>query len=218
MTGRNSRLICLCVLVCTIVVCCSTAWSAEPADVGFVSLLNGKDLSSWNTEGNWIVEEDGVVALKPRPGERGWTRYKSYLWTEKQYEDFVFDLEFKLPRGGNSGVYMRVKDTTTGKGIEVQIRDSHGKEPPLHHHDCGGVIPIAAPSKEMAKPAGEWNRMIITYVGQSIRVELNGKKVVDLKPEDTRRTLPAEGHIGLQDHGVPLWIRNVRIKQLEGPQ
>jgi hypothetical protein len=219
MASRLPRRVGFVALSCAFFACAAAAWSAEPAaGDGFVPLLNGKDLGGWKTEGNWVVEEGGVVALKPRPGERGWTRYPMYLWTEKPYGDFVFDFEFKLPRGGNSGVYLRVADTTTGKGIEVQLRDSHGKPPPLHHHDCGGVIPIAAPSKDMAKPAGEWNRMAITYRGQAIRVDLNGETVVDLKPGDMKRTLPPKGHIGFQDHGAPIWIRNVRIQELATAQ
>ena len=61
---------------------------------GFVAMFNGKDLSGWNTTGNWVVERDNTITLKPRPGERGWTRYKDYLTTDRQYGDFVLDLEF----------------------------------------------------------------------------------------------------------------------------
>ena len=41
---------------------------------GFVEMFNGKDLTGWQTKGNWIVEKDNVITLKPRPGERGWQR------------------------------------------------------------------------------------------------------------------------------------------------
>ena len=45
----------------------------------WVNLFNGKDLSGWQTTGNWKVEEDGVLSLTPRPGEEGWQRYDAYL-------------------------------------------------------------------------------------------------------------------------------------------
>ena len=64
------------------------------AEEVFVPLLNGRDLSGWNTTGNWIVEEGGVVALHPRPGEHGWTRYGAYLTTARKYKDFILPLVF----------------------------------------------------------------------------------------------------------------------------
>ena len=74
---------------------------AENED-GFTTIYNGKDLTGFKTEGNWIPEADGVLAIKPREGERGWQRYGSYLWLEKQYADFTFSVDFKyqfVPHG-----------------------------------------------------------------------------------------------------------------------
>lgn len=180
-------------------------------------MFNGEDLSGWTTEGNWLVEEDGVLAIKPRPGETGWQRYDAYLWTEKKYDDFVLDLEYKHPKGGNSGVFVRVKDRTdpVDTGIEVQILDSYGKEK-LTAHDLGGVIGTQAPSQNMAKPAGEWNRMIVTCDENRMKVTLNGEQIIDLDLSDSAVSdRPMSGYIGLQDHGLPLWFRNIRIKELE---
>ncbi len=194
-----------------------------PADSGaqegddFKPLFNGKDLSGWQTKGNWLVKEGGVLAIEPRPGERGWQRYDAYLWAEKEYKDFALDLEFKIPKKGNSGVFVRVKDRANPvkTGIEVQINDTHGKEK-VGAHDCGGVIGTIGPSKNMAKPAGEWNRMIVTCKGTRLEVELNGEKVVDVDLKETsRRDRPLSGYVGLQDHGLPLEFRNIRIKVIE---
>jgi len=199
----------------------STCGAEEPkgsADKeGFVTLFNGKDLTGWKTTGNWFVEEGGVLAIKPRPGEKGWQRYDAYLWAEKRYGDFALDLEFKLPKGGNSGVFVRVKDpkNPVATGIEVQINDTHGKEK-VGAHDCGGVIGTVGPSKNMAKPAGEWNRMVVTCKGTQLQVELNGEQVVDVDLAKTgARDRPPVGHVSLQDHGLPLWFRNIRIKELK---
>ena len=186
---------------------------------GFVSLLGGRDLAGWKTTGNWVVEEDGVLAIRPRPGEKGWTRYDAYLWTERQYGDFVLDIEYKHGKGGNSGVFVRVKDpkNPVNTGIEVQILDSHGKRGKLGHHDCGGVIRTVGPSKNMARPAGQWNRMIVTCRKSRMTVELNGEQIIDVKlDESPMKDRPVVGHIGLQDHGQPLWFRNIRIKELAG--
>ena len=51
-----------------------------------------------------------MVALHPRPGEKGWQRYDAYLTTARKYKDFVLDLEFKIDKGGNSGMFLRVGD------------------------------------------------------------------------------------------------------------
>ncbi|HUU93252.1 MAG TPA: DUF1080 domain-containing protein [Phycisphaerae bacterium] len=217
---RNRLLSSLCVTLTALALAwtCSAGETKGDADEkGFVTLFNGKDLTGWKTTGNWFVEEGGVLAIKPRPGEKGWQRYDAYLWAEKQYGDFILDLEFKLPKGGNSGVFVRVKDpkNPVATGIEVQINDTHGKEK-VGAHDCGGVIGTVGPTKNMAKPAGEWNRMIVTCKGTQLQVELNGERIVDVDLAKTgSRNRPLVGHVSLQDHGLPLWFRNIRIKELK---
>lgn len=184
---------------------------------GFVRLYNGKDLGGWKTTGNWLVEDNGVLAIKPRPGETGWQRYDAYLWTQEAYGNFILSLEYKIPKEGNSGIFVRVGDVVNpvDSGIEIQINDTHGKEK-VGPHDCGGVIGTVGPSKNMAKPAGEWNRMIVTCQGTRLQVALNGERIVDVQLDQTSRAhCPPTGAIGLQDHGVPLEFRNVRIKVLE---
>jgi hypothetical protein len=190
--------------------------AALAADDGFVPMFDGKTLAGWKTTGNWVVEDDGVVTLKPRPGEKGWQRYDAYLTTARKYKDFIIDLEFKIGKGGNSGVFLRVGDplSQVNTGFEVQILDTHGKENP-GHHDCGGVIRTVGPSKNMAKPAGEWNRYIITCKGHHLIVELNGEQIVDIELDKTpMKDRPLEGYIGFQDEAKRVWYRNVRIKEL----
>jgi hypothetical protein len=174
------------------------------------------DLSKWETQGNWTQQENRVIAINPRPGEEGWKRFEDYLWAKKQYGDFKLELEYKIPEGGNSGVFVRVKDKDdpVETGIEVQINDVYGKEE-LGPHDCGGIIGTVGPDKNMAKPAGEWNKMIVTAVGKQLKVNLNGEQVVDVDLEGTSRSdRPMVGYIGLQDHGLPLEFRNITIKEL----
>ncbi len=204
-------------LVAVALLCGAAAAEEAEGDEGFVTLFNGKDLTGWETKGNWLVEADGVLAVQPRPGERGWKRYDAYLWAAKPYGDFVLDLEFKIPKGGNSGVFVRVKDKNNpvSTGIEVQISDCHGKKK-VGAHDCGGIIGTIGPTKNMAKPAGEWNRMVITCRGSQLQVAFNGEQVVDVDLSKTsRKDRPLVGHVGLQDHGLPLRFRNIRIKLLE---
>ncbi len=192
------------------------AEGATPSEDGFVPLFNGKNLDGWKTTGNWVVEEDGAVTLVPRPGETGWQRFDAYIMTERTYRDFVLDLEFKIEKEGNSGVFFRVGDPLqpVSNGIEVQILDTHGLEHP-GNHDCGGVIGTAAPSKNMARPAGEWNRYTITVENNHLTVVLNGEQIIALKlDESAMKDRPEVGHIGFQDEAKRIWYRNVRIKEL----
>ncbi len=182
----------------------------------FVQMFNGKDLTGWNTTGNWVVEKNNTITLKPRPGERGWTRHKDYLTTDRKYGNFVLDLEFKFNSTGNSGVFMRVGDLKdhVKNGFEVQILDTHGKEK-FGAHDCGGVIGTSSPSKMVVKPAGQWNRYVITLKDNRLTVVLNGEQIQDFDLSKTKlKDRPAKGFISFQDEAKRIWYRNVRIKEL----
>ena len=192
------------------------ALSAE--DKGWVTLYNGKDLTGWQTTGNWLPQKDGSLLIKPRSGERGWQRYSAYLWSKKKYKDFVLHVEYKYPPKGNSGIHFRVGDlkNPVNTGIEAQVLDSYGKKK-MGHHDHGGIIRTVGASKNMSKKAGEWNTMILTCKGHHLKVQLNGEQIVDIHLDKTpMKDRPLEGHIGLQDHGEPnnLHFRNIKIKEL----
>jgi hypothetical protein len=185
-----------------------------------VNLLEGNDLTRhWTTTGNWKIDKVGVVALEPRPGEKGWERYDAYLWSKKQYKDFDADFEYKVAKGGNSGFYFHVGDKASpvAKGIEVQIYDSYSKDKTakLSDHDSGGIIPGIPPTRRTSKPAMEWNHMQVTVKDNKVTVRLNGEIVNDVPLDSPSiKTRPATGYIGFQDHGLPLWLRNVRAREL----
>jgi hypothetical protein len=226
---RRSHVLVLCclaacasaLLVAPSVVRSGDAAKTDADAAGWVSLLEGTDFSKhWTTTGNWKMQDGGVIHLEPRPGEEGWQRYDAYLWLkDKQYKDFQFEFDYKVARGGNSGFYFHVGDLKqpVATGIEVQIYDSGGKpaDAKLSDHDSGGIIPSTPPTKNAAKPAGEWNRFSITCKGDKLTVVLNGETVneVDLK-SDALKGRPETGHIGFQDHALPLWLRNIRIREL----
>ncbi|MHC4911103.1 MAG: 3-keto-disaccharide hydrolase, partial [Planctomycetota bacterium] len=188
-------------------------------EAGWTHVFNGRDLTGWTTTGNWLVEDGGVLAIRPRSGERGWQRYGAYLWSERAYGDFILDLEYSYPAGGNSGVFFRVGDRTNpvNTGIECQILDSTGKTGAMSHHDHGGIISTVGAAHNMSRQPGEWNRMIVTARGSHLTVDLNGRTIVDIALDESAvKDRPAQGFIGLQDHGRPndLRFRNVRLKEL----
>ena len=196
-------------------------------DKGFISLFNGKDLSGWQTTGNWLPQKDGSLLIKPKPDQKGWQRYADYLITQEKFGDFILELEYKYPPKGNSGVFFRIGDpkNPVKTGIECQILDSTGKpDEKMGHHDHGGIIRTLGPMANLSKKPGEWNHMVISCQGHHLRVALNGIEIInhwmDSTSQDKKLTgvgdRPLKGHIGLQDHGTPnnIYFRNLRIKTL----
>ena len=155
------------------------------------------------------------------------------IWTKEQYGNFILDLEFKVDKGTNSGVFIRTgnpKDCVQ-TGIEIQIYDSYGRDKP-GKHDCGAVYDCLAPSKNTVKKSGEWNHMTIIAKGPMITVGMNGESIINMdvdkwiephkNPQDDSKNkfnnaikdFPRVGHIGFQDHGKPVWYRNVTVTPL----
>lgn len=141
-----------------------------------IALFDGKSLDGWKLIGGsangWSVA-DGVLSNNPvqTPGQP----HKSYgnIRTEKEFEDFNFTCEINVPKGGNSGIYLR--------GIyEVQVADTFGRR--TDSHNMGGVYSRITPSESAEKPAGEWQTMDITLVDRHVTVILNGKKIIDNQP------------------------------------
>jgi Domain of Unknown Function (DUF1080) len=193
----------------------TVARSQDHDDKGFVPLFNGQDWSGWETTGNWAFGPGGVLILQPKPGRlRLFPDYKSFLWSKASYDDFVLDLEFKVAENSNSGVFVR--SSSQRSYLQTQIRDSHGKAEPLGNDDCGAVVGVAAPSKNMSKPAGQWNRMIITCESDRMQVKLNGEVVINLDLNKSQRTQSVRsGRIGFENKNSPVAFRNVRIKVLK---
>jgi hypothetical protein len=197
---------------------------AEKSDDGFTPLFNGKDFTGWQgSKGGWTFEPDGVLAWKEKAGD---------IWTEKQYADFVLEFDYKVAKGSNSGVFIRAGNPRdpVQTALEVQVYDSHGKGRGLHH--SGAVYDAMAPSKNVEKPAGEWNHMTILANGPVIQVTLNGEQVIDMnldrwtvagknpdgsdnKFRKALKDFPRRGHVQIQDHHKPVWYRNMKIRELK---
>jgi len=142
-----------------------------------VSLFNGTDMNGWELVEKGAVSGwkavDGVMVNDPvqKKGEDH-IQYGN-LRTTATYEDFNLKLEVNVPKGSNSGVYLR--------GIyEVQVMDSYGKE--LDSHNMGGLYSRITPSEAAEKPAGEWQKMDITLYKRYLTVKLNGKTIIDNQP------------------------------------
>ena len=203
----------VCLVMVGAVAACATAGESEfkPGE-GWIQLFNGKDLTGWKTRAkntSWEAQ-DGVLAnLREKDGQK---RRGVNIHTEATFLDFQLHIEFKVPKGGNSGVYVRGRK-------EIQILDSYGRKK-VGTGDCGGLYGKSAPKVNASKPAGEWNAFDITIVGDKITVLLNGQLIQDAVevPGHTGGSMGGKpgtpGPIMLQGDHTTLWYRNIWIKPL----
>ncbi len=184
--------------------------AAYAEDAGFVALFNGEDLTGWKPTGKpqaWSVRS-GLIESNGTGG--GW------LLTEKQYEDFVLTLQYKVSPGCNSGLAIRCTPLKVGfSGMELQILDDYGKV--ANKHSSMSVYSSIAPKQNMSRPAGQWNDVRVTCQGRRLQLVWNGQAVqdVDLDAHRELTNRVPRGYIGLQDHGHYVWFRNIRIKSLD---
>jgi hypothetical protein len=168
---------------------------------GFRALFNGKDLSGWNDAGkvseHWIVK-DGVLTFDGKGRE---------LFTAEKFSNYALLVDWRVEKNGNSGVYLR------GGNPQVEINDAESPKQPIWNGTSGGLYPDLPPTKRAANKTGEWNQFLITVDQGVITVLLNGEKTVDgFKKKWGKQSA---GSIGFQNHGTPLWFKNIYIKKLE---
>lgn len=185
--------------------------------------LIAPDFSNCVEAGHWTFESGSLVA-----------KDHETLWTKDSYGNFILDLEFKVEKESNSGVFLRSGDIKNVlKALEIQVHDSTDSS---KYGMVGAIYDAKPPTKSMAKPVGEWNRFTITCKDSLITVLFNGEEVIhaDLNdwpevkknPDGTPNKFPIalkdyarKGPIGFQGlHGkaqAPVWYRNIKIKALD---
>lgn len=170
--------------------------------------------------------KDGVLAFTPGRGGGD-------LITADQFGDFELAFEWKIGPGGNSGVFFRLTEAERAPywtGPEMQILDDAGHaDGSVPESSAGANYGLHAPARAVAKPPGQWNQARILARGPRVEHWLNGVRVVAYELwTDEWRALVAEtkfadwpgygmarsGHVGLQDHGDPVWYRNLKIREL----
>ncbi len=162
------------------------------------------------------------------------------IWTVQMYENYILDLEFKTDVNTNSGViiYCQDKKDWIPTAIEIQIADDYHEQWKSLPENvrCGSIFGHKGANEQLVvKKPGDWNSMTIIAKGQQIKINLNGRDIVDANLADwTSGTknpdgtdIPAwlptpycematKGYIGFQGkHGESyIWFKNIRIKQL----
>jgi len=135
--------------------------TAPPVWGKTVQLFNGKDLKGWHAAGEnqWVVE-NGVLK-SPHSGAN--------LITDEKFSDFKLHIEFRYPKGSNSGIYLRGR-------YEIQVEDDEAGQ--QRKEQLGAIYGFIPASVKAGKAAGEWQTYDITLIGRMLTVELNGKTTI----------------------------------------
>ena len=173
---------------------------------------------------SWVIV-DGTMKTIPGHGVD--------LISENVYKNFELELEWKVPKGGNSGIFYFA--TEEGKHIyesapEMQVLDNIAHKDGLRDvTTAGSLYDLIAPIKNVVKTVGEFNQVRIKVEDNHVEHWLNGIKILEYEYQSEHmkaliakskfKTMPlfakaSSGHIGLQgDHGE-IWYRNIRIRKL----
>lgn len=198
---------------------CFALATTTVAENNFVLLFNETNLDGWVNVNcapeTWTVR-DGLIVCTGIP--------TGILRTEKQYENYVLELEWKhLKKGGNAGLFLH-SDAITAKGqpfsrsIECQILDgNHGDMFAIHgaflaedNEKPKGWM-RSYPKESRANPAGQWNHYRVESRDGTLTLAVNGKIV-------TRgyQLYPRKGYICLESEGSEVYFRNIKIRELPG--
>ena len=180
-------------------------------------------------DGVWTFEDGVLTASEDK-----------CIWTKRDYDNFVLDLEFKTAEGTNSGVIVYCSDPGNWipNAVEIQIADDFAEKwaNSPKTWQCGAIFGHKAATESVVKKPGNWNRFTIKCVDKQIDVILNGKHInsMDMSKWTSAKTnpdgseipawlskpkaeLPTKGRIGFQGKhaGAPIWFRNIKVKELE---
>jgi hypothetical protein len=199
----------------------------EEQKEGFKPLFNGKNLDGWHLRhkdgpASWSVQNGELVnvvgkdkrAADLAKDDSQKEEHGTDLVSDEKYKDFIVRFEYMVPKGSNSGFYLRGRH-------EIQIFDDMGaniKEPGLHSN---GALYIIEPATTMvSRKTGDWQTVEAKMVGDKVTVFLNGVKIHDNLTVDKPTGSELDDKVGepgsffLQgDHGS-VAFRNIRVKKL----
>jgi len=216
--------------------------TAKEKKAGWILLFNGKDFTGWRqcngTEmpKNWIIEDNAMKVFtgegkKPGQGANG-----DIVYAARKFSNFELSVDWKVSDMGNSGIFFNVREVP-GQPVyyaapEVQILDNkNATDNKIASHLAGSLYDMLAADPSTVKPAGEWNNIVIRVKDGKVTHIQNGVKVVEYEMwtpkwdemvENSKfKSFPGfkegiarEGYIALQDHGYPIWFRNIKIRVL----
>lgn len=217
--------------------------TAKEKKQGWTLLFDGKDFNGWRQcngtamPANWVIDDNAMKVFtaegkKPGQGSNG-----DIVFEKRKFKNFELSVDWKAGNMGNSGIFYYVREVP-GKPIyyaapEVQVLDNvNATDNKLANHLAGSLYDMLPADPKTVNPAGEWNTIIIKVNNGKVTHIQNGKKVVEytlwtkdwdnMVANSKFKDFPGftegiahEGYIGLQDHGYPIWFRNIKIRELK---
>lgn len=182
-----------------------------------IPLFNGRNLDGWRLTNpeqmkGWKVKDGELVNETPKTTFDPFAPYGN-LRTNGEFMDFNLQIEFNVPPGGNSGIYLRGR-------YEAQVVDRDSRMQGIH--GVGAIFNRLAPTGNHGKPGNQWQHYDLTLVNRHITVVLNGKKVIDNEPliGCTNGALRAHdllpGPIYLQGDHTSVRYRNIILRHVVG--
>ena len=208
---------------------------------GWQLLFDGKSTAGWHTFNKAFLgtswkAENGALHLDSFKKEGWQTADGGDIVFEKTYKNFDFKIDWKISKGENSGVMFYVQEGKQyeypwNTGIECQVADNQNNEDgKIDKCRAGDLYELVSCSKDVTKPANQWNQLEIISINGYLTVILNGEKVISTALWDKKwkeliaatkfKDMPdfgtfKTGKIALQDHGADVWFRNIMIKELK---
>lgn len=210
----------------------------------WIYMFDGKTTDGWRGYNNatmpkkWEVINGELTFNTELKLEKDWDGGNDIIYYKEQFENFELYLEWKLPKGGNSGVFYHVQegyDAPHNISPEYQILDDDGWEEInnaklKNWQKAGANYGMHEPNiSKKLNPSGQWNSSRIIHDNNKVEHWLNGKIILSFfkDSDDWNKKRNSEifrdktdygkfkkGYIALQDHDTPIWFRNIRIKKL----
>ncbi len=205
--------------------------ASMPAEQGYVSMFNGKDLKGWKglvgnpiTRAKMTPEELAAKQVEATAkATKTWSVKDNSivfngagdnLCSEKQYGDFEMIVDWRITKKGDSGIYLRGSP-------QVQIWDTSRVEVGAQV-GSGGLYNNqkyrSTPLKVADNPIGDWNHFYIKMIGEKVTVYLNGVLTADNVTLENYwdRSIPIfpKEAIELQAHGTDLAFRDIYVREI----
>ena len=216
--------------------------SKQEKKEGWTLLFNGKNFEGWRQcngtvmPKNWAIDQDAMKVFTGEGKQPGQGANGDIVFSSKKFKNFELSVDWNVSKMGNSGIFFNVREVP-GQPIyyaapEVQVLDNvDATDNKIDSHLAGSLYDMIAADPKTVKPAGSWNTIVIKVKDGKVTHTQNGVKVLSytlwtpewdaLVAKSKFKTFPGftegiakEGYIGLQDHGFPIWFRNIKIREL----